>query len=175
MIIYSQEIKDNELISKRKIQQIMIKFHSDKVFKKIDIINNFLKLMNEFLICAITCLIQNCQHWKYFSEIFKITQIIIIQKINKKNYQKFNFWKLITLLKIINKIIKVVMTAWLCNMIKKHNMFLSQQIKAHQNKFIKITLTLLFNQIHTVWKEKNNVAMLLLFNIFEAFFRILQE
>jgi len=32
----------------------MIKFYLDKVFKKIDIINNFLKLMSEFLICTIT-------------------------------------------------------------------------------------------------------------------------
>ena len=35
----------------------MIKLYSDKVFKKINIINNFFKLMSKFLIHIITYLI----------------------------------------------------------------------------------------------------------------------
>ena len=151
----------------------MTKLHLSKIFKKIDIINNFFKLMSEFLIHVIICFVQNCQYWKYFSKIFKITQIITIWKTDKKSYQEFNFWKLIVLLKIINKIVEIMMIAWLHNMTEKHDMLSSQQMRACQNKFIEITLIFLLSWIHTVWEKKNNIATLLLFNIFEAFLRIL--
>ena len=129
--VYLQKIENNKLISKKKIWHVMTKLYLSKASERTDIINDFLKLMSKFLICVITCLIQDCQYWKYFSEIFKIIQIVAIWKIDKKNYQKFNFWKFITLLKIINKIVKAIMTTWLCNMIEKHNMLSSQQMKAH--------------------------------------------
>ena len=48
-------------------------------------------------------------------------------------------------------------------------------MKTHQNKFTEIMLTFLLSQICTVWKKKNSMTTLLLFNMFEMFFRILQE
>ena len=60
--IYLQKIENNKLISEKKIQQIMIKLCSNKVFKKTDIINNFFKLISKFLIHIITYLIQDCQY-----------------------------------------------------------------------------------------------------------------
>ena len=128
----------------------MTKLYSNKISKKISIINDFFKLMSEFLIYTITYLIQDCQYWKYFLKIFKIIWTIIIQKTNKKNYQEFNFWKSITLLKIINKIMKMIMIIWLHNMTKKHDMLSLQQMKACQNKFTETVLILLLNQIHTI-------------------------
>ena len=151
----------------------MTKLHSNKVSERTDIINNFFKLMSKFLVCVIICLVQDCQYWKYFSKIFKIIWTVTIQKTDKKNYQKFNFWKLITLLKIINKIIKIVMMTQLCNMMKKHDMLLLQQMRTHQSKFTEIMLILLLSQICTIWEKKNSVATLLLFDMFEAFPRIL--
>ena len=174
-MIYLQKIENNKFISEKKMQQVMTKLCSDKFSERIDIINNFFKLMSKFLICTITCFAQCCQYWKYFSEIFKIIWTIAIWKTDKKSYQELNFWKLITLLKIINKIIKAVMTTWFCNMIEKHDMLSSQQIRACQDKFTEIALILLLSQIHIVWEEKNNVATLLLLDMFEAFFRILQK
>ena len=72
IIIYLQKIKNNKLISEKKVQQVMTKLHSSKASKRTDIINNFLKLMSEFLIHVITYLTQDCQCWKYFLKIFKI-------------------------------------------------------------------------------------------------------
>ena len=57
MTIYLQEIENNELISEKKIQKIMIKLCLNKIFKKTDIINDFLKLINKFLVHAIICFI----------------------------------------------------------------------------------------------------------------------
>ena len=49
--------------------------------KNISIINNFLKLINKFLICVITCLIQDFQNYSNNNNI----------KTDKKSYQEFNF------------------------------------------------------------------------------------
>ena len=84
--IYSQKIENNKLISEKKIQQVIIKLCLNKISEKTNIINNFLKLISEFLICVITCFIQDCQYWKYFLKIFKIIWTIIIQKTDKKSY-----------------------------------------------------------------------------------------
>ena len=131
--------------------------------------------MSKFLICMITCFVQDCQYWEYFSEIFKIVWTVIIQKTDKKSYQELNFWRFIALLEIIDKIVEAVMTTWLCNMTEKHDMLSSQQMKAHQSKFTETAFTLLLSQIHTVWEEKNSVATLLSFDMSETFFRILQK
>ena len=69
----------------------------------------------------------------------------------------------------------MMMITWFCIMIEKYDMLLLQQMRACQNKFAEIMLTLLLNQIHTVWEKKNSIATLLLLNMSEAFLRILQE
>ena len=48
-------------------------------------------------------------------------------------------------------------------------------MKAYQNKFTEIMLIFLLSQICTVWEKKNNVTILLLFDMFEAFLKILQK
>ena len=60
IIIYLQKIENNELILEREVQQVMIKLYSDKASEKTNIINDFLKLIKESLICTITYLAQDC-------------------------------------------------------------------------------------------------------------------
>ena len=130
MTAYFQKLTDNSLLIKKKVWFIIIRLFLNKMLKKIKIINDFLKIIKKLIMKMIIWLAQCCQTWKYFSEIFKIIQMMIFCKFDKINYQKLNSWKLITLLKIINKIIKIIMTQKLCFMIEKHDMLSSQQIRA---------------------------------------------
>lgn len=172
---YSKKVTNDSFITEKKIRQVLIKISLKKTSEKFDIINNFFKLMRNFLIKTLICLTQNCQSWKYFSAIFKIAQTVAFWKSEKISYQKVNFWKLIALLKIISKIMKTVMTMQLYFLTEMHNMLSSQQMKAWQNKFTETALTLLLSQIWTIWEEKNNVVMLLLLDMSEVFFKILYK
>ena len=56
IITYFKKIINNELIIENEIRQILIKILSEKTSKKSDIINNFLKLIRDFLIKILICL-----------------------------------------------------------------------------------------------------------------------
>jgi len=173
--VYPQEIEDNEPISEKEVQQVMAKLHPGKAPGRTSITNDFLKLMGEPLVRAITCLTQGCQYWEYFPEAFKIARTVAIRKAGKKSYQEPNSWRPIALLETIGKIVEAVMATRLRTMAEKHDMLPPQQMGARQGKSTETALTLLLSQICTVWEEEDSVATLLSLDMSGAFPRVLQE
>ena len=54
---YSEKIIDDKLITENEIRQVLIKISLEKILKKSDIINNFFKLIRDFLIKILIYLI----------------------------------------------------------------------------------------------------------------------
>ena len=53
IIVYSHEIVDNKLILEKEMQQVMTKLPASKMLERIEIINDFLKLIKELLVRTI--------------------------------------------------------------------------------------------------------------------------
>src|SRR6266480_7434611 len=75
---YSDKLAENESITEKEIRQTLAKMPSDKASERSEITSDFLKLMRDFLVKAITCLAQNCQNWEYFSTAFKIACTVVL-------------------------------------------------------------------------------------------------
>ena len=172
---YPQEIEDNEPISEEEVRKVLAKLRTGKAPGRTGVTNEFLKLMGEPLVCAITSLAQGCQNWEYFPEAFKIARTVAIRKAGKKSYQEPNSWRPIALLETIGKTVEAVMATRLRTMAEKHGMLPPQQMGARQGKSTETALTLLLSQIRTIWEEKNSVATLLSLDMSGAFPRVLQE
>ncbi len=56
---------------------------------------------------------------------FKKTMIIILQKLEKKNYLKLLFFKSIILLNTLNKMLKSIILKRLCYIVKVYNTLLN--------------------------------------------------
>ena len=62
IITYSEKITDNKLITENEIRQALIRMLSEKISERFDIINNFFKLIKDFLIKTFIYLAQNYQN-----------------------------------------------------------------------------------------------------------------
>ncbi len=74
----------------------------------------------------------------------------MLRKSRKKNYSKLLFFKLITLLNILNKILESIISKRLCYSVKMHNTLLNIQIKIKRQRLINTTLQLIIKKIYTI-------------------------
>jgi len=76
---------------------------------------------------------------------------------------------LIALLSTVRKIIEMLAACQLSTLAEQEGLLLDSQMGNRTNRSIKTALELLVEQIHTVWKTGNQVALVLLLDIARAF------
>ncbi len=115
-----------------------------------------------------------CIIHKYHSKQFKKAQMIVLCKLKKNDYIDSKTYWFITLLNIMSKALKLIMTKKLSNIVETHHMLSDVQMKVRCKWFIISTLNLLVYQIHTVWDCKiKYIVFMLSLNIIEAFNQVL--
>ena len=144
---YPDELAENEPITEEEIRQALAKMPSGKAPGRSGITSDFLKLMGEPLVKAITCLAQNCQNWEYFPTAFKIARTVALRKPGKASYQEANSWRPIALLETVSKVMEAAMAKQLQSLAERHGMLPPQQMGARQGKSTETVLTLLLSQI----------------------------
>jgi predicted methyltransferase len=116
-------------ISEDKVRQTIKRIKADKASDISDILNRALQADLAGLISALMTLFNACVTLEYHLKQFKKTQIIVLRKLKKSNYINSKAYQLITLLDIINKVLKSIMTKRLSNIVKTHCMLLNAQMR----------------------------------------------
>jgi hypothetical protein len=100
---------------------------------------------------------------------FKDTRTIVLQKPSKPDYSEPGTWKPIVLLSILGKVVEMLLSCWLSILAEQEYLLPDSQIGNRKNRSVETALYLLIDQIHTAWKEDNQVALVLLLDIVGAF------
>ncbi len=81
---------------------------------------------------------------------FKKTIIIILRKLEKKNYLEFSSFRFIILFDTLNKMLKLIILKRLRYVVKAYNTLLDTQIKIRKQRLIDTTLQSFIKKIHTI-------------------------
>ena len=117
---------DNKLfLTYRKIKQIIYKTILDKIFGQTNYINKIMRRLIDNVSKQIYSLFE-----KYFQKSIQLTQFksaitIVLRKSNKKNYSNAKVYKSITLLNILSKILKSIMSKRLRYVVEIANILLN--------------------------------------------------
>jgi hypothetical protein len=127
-------------------------------------LKNFVHRINVFVIEFVSSL----RRMKISFICFRIAHIIILKKLNKKNYFDVKTYRFIILLNTLNKILKFVITRRINSLTKTYDMFFASQMSDCRNRNCETTLKLFIKQIHTVWNmKKDNITTFLNMNIID--------
>ena len=122
------------------------------------------------LIINTLCLITNvCWKLGHFLIQLKQAHTVIIKKSQKLLYEVTKRWQLITLLLVVNKVIKTITAHRLTTAVKTAEVFSETQIRNYINHSTKHVLNLISSQVQTVWELKCHVTLLLSLNIASVF------
>jgi hypothetical protein len=121
-------------------------------------------------------LFQVCVELNYHSRCFKIAHIIILKKLNKKDYFNVKTYKFIILLNTLNKTLKSIIIRRINSLMKTHDMFLASQMSDRKNRSCETTLKLFIKQIHTNWNmKKNKITTLLSMTVIDAYDHVFRK
>ena len=81
---------------------------------------------------------------------FKKTIIIILRKLEKKNYLEFSSFRFIILFDTLNKMLNLIILKRLRYVVKAYNTLLDTQIKIRKQRLIDTTLQSFIKKIHTI-------------------------
>jgi hypothetical protein len=137
-------------IQENEIKKIVKRCKSNNVLKFDDISNKIMKILCIKLMFSLISLFRICVELNYHSFCFKIAQIIIFKKFNKKNYFDVKTYKFIILLIKLNKTLKSIIIRRINSLIKTHDMFFALQMNYRKNRNCETTLKLFIEQIHTI-------------------------
>jgi hypothetical protein len=90
-------------------------------------------------------------------------------KINKSDYFVFKTYRFIALLKILNKLMKSIITIRFSYVAKKHNLLLKKHFEDRKNIVSKHALHYIIETINSVWVNNKKTATMLLLNVIEVF------
>ncbi len=135
---------------KKEIRKTIFRPNPDKASKIDNLSNRFLRLIIEKLLFKIKHLFQIYINVSYHSKKFYKTNIIMLRKSKKKNYFESKLYKSITLLSILRKTLKTIITRKLNNCVEDNNLLSPKQIKVKKKRFTKIALKTIIDIIHTV-------------------------
>ena len=127
--VYSTLIEKNSLITKWEMMKAIYKTASNKILKINEVINKALRQLIHIVLTQITSLFEKCIQKNIQSTHFKKIIIIILRKSNKKNYTNLSTYKFITLLNILSKTLKFIISKRLYYVIEKHDTLLNTQMK----------------------------------------------
>jgi hypothetical protein len=157
-------------ITQRKMRKIIKRIVFDKILSFDEIINKLLKIyvfimMQLFILLFIICIQQT-----YHLKVFKKVNIITLKKIDKKDYTISKTYQSITLLNIIEKILKFIMNKKISWITKTHRWLFDTFMKCRKNQSIKRILKFFIKQIYIIWKQKmNRIITLLNLNVINVF------
>jgi hypothetical protein len=115
-------------------------------------------------------LFRACVKLSYHSLCFRFAHIIILKKLNKKNYSNVKTYKLIILLNTLNKTLESIIIRRINNLAKTHDMFSISQMSDRKNRSCETALKLLIEQIHIVWNmKKDKITTLLSMNVIDVY------
>ena len=119
---YEQAVESLSWVIKNDILNIMNKQKKFNVSDINKIFNAFLKIIRKSFTKIIATLIQTCWQLVYYFKHFYRIRTVALCKVKKNFYTNSHFWRLITLLNIVEKIIKIITVKQIQKMIEKHNM-----------------------------------------------------
>jgi hypothetical protein len=112
----------------------------------------------------------------YYSRCFRETHIIILKKLDKKNYTNIKMYKSIVLLNILDKIFESIITRRINDLTKVHDFLFINQMKKRKNRNCKIILKLFTKQIHIVWNmSKDKITTLLSMNVINVYDHVFRD
>ena len=91
--LYSSSTRDDELFINRKIRKIIYKTNLNKISRINKVINRTLRQLVNIVIKQIHFLFDRCIKKNIQLSHFKRIVIMILRKLDKKNYTKSNFYK----------------------------------------------------------------------------------
>ncbi len=157
-------------IQENEIKQTIKRCKSNNVSKSDDISNRILKILCTKIMFSLINLFRACIKLNYHSLCFRIAHIIVLKKLNKKNYSNVKTYRLIILLNTLNKILKSIITRRISSLAKTHDMFSIFQMNDRKNRNCETALKLLIEQIHTVWNmKKDKITTLLSMNVIDVY------
>ena len=166
----SLTVSFNSCITEDEVKQTIKWVKADKASNVSDISNRVLQASLAKLISVLTSLFNACIIHRYHSKQFKKTQTIVLHKLKKSDYINLKMYRLIALFNIMSKALKLIMIKRLSDIVETHCMLSNAQMKVRCKWFMILTLTLLINQVHTVWScEIKCVIFMLSLNVVEAF------
>ena len=121
--VYFSSTNDDEIVTRREIIKIVYKINSNKTSKINEIINRTLRQLARIIIEQIRFFFDKCIKKSIQSSHFKKVFIIMLRKLNKKNYTKSSSYKSIALLNMLNKILKSIMLKCFRYVVEALNMF----------------------------------------------------
>jgi hypothetical protein len=92
---------------------------------------------------VLTFLVDTCFRLEYYLAFLKSFQTIVLCKPGKSFYESLSVWRLITLLKIIGKVVKKLLVRRIKNLAEEYYLLYLSQIGAQAEQGISIALKLL--------------------------------
>ena len=111
-------------LTEKEVRIAIFRLKQDKAPGIDEIPNRFLRMVAKELLPHLTRVFQAYIDLRYYPKKFKTANIIVLRKLDKKNYLEPKSYRLIALLNIISKILKIVITKRLSNYVEKHDLFL---------------------------------------------------
>ena len=130
--------------------KIVYKINLNKMSKVNKIINKTLQQFARIIIEQICFFFHKCIKKNIQSLHFKKVFIIVLRKLNKKNYMKSLLYKLIVLLNTLNKILKLIMSKNFQYVVETLNTFLNTQMNARKQRLMNTILQFIIKKIHTI-------------------------
>jgi hypothetical protein len=168
--------KSISFISKNEIKQTIKKCKSENASKSNDIFNRIFKMLVNKLMSQLMNLFRVYAKLNYHFRCFREIHIIILKKLEKKNYINVKTYKSIAFLNILNKTLESMIARRINDLTKIHNFLFVNQMKKRKNRHCETILKLLTKQIHIVWNmSKNKITTLLNMKVVKTYDYISRE
>jgi hypothetical protein len=99
---------------------------------------------------VLTLLADMCLKLKHYLAFLKSSQTIVLRKPKKSSYESLSAWRLITLLKTINKVVKKLLVRRIRNLAEEHYLLYLSQIGARAEQGTSTALELFTSIVQTV-------------------------
>ena len=159
----------SQLVTVEDVRNIVRKVKPDKCPGADEIPNRFLQAMGEPLIKALQALITAVFRTSYYPKSFRAARTIVLRKPSKPDYSDPGAWRPIALLSTIGKVIETLAASRLSTLAEQEGLLPDSQMGNRTNRSTETALEMLVEQIHTVWKTRNQVASVLSLDIAGAF------
>jgi hypothetical protein len=125
--------------------------------------------MGEPLIKALQALITAVFKVNYYPKRFRAARTIVLRKPSKPDYSDPGAWRQIALLSTLGKVIETLAAHRLSSLAERQGLLPDNQMGNRTNRSTETALELLVEQIYTIWKAGNQVALVLSLDIARAF------
>jgi hypothetical protein len=147
---YSTSISCLLIITEKEVKKILKRLTLDKTSSLDEISFRILRACFKILTIILISLFQSCIELSYYSNVFKIINIITIKKLEKNDYIVLKICRLIILLNTLDKFLKSIIDRKIFYLTKIHRLLLDTQMRVRRDKFIETALKLLTKQIHII-------------------------